>query len=138
MKLLCIIGVSLGLALLAGCDPVAQPPQPTVYGKWLSDQQQSVLQLNEDGTFLISRRSETPDEMRGKFTLGDDDQRIVMTAADDSSHCPQVMGTYVYDLEGKRLFFTKVIDDCTWRENELIYPWIRLGGSSGSDPSADN
>lgn len=113
--------------MMAGCDSrVPEPPKPTIHGHWMSIEQHSVMVLNADGTFVISRRSESPDEMRGRFVEEPDRQRMIFTTAVDQPDCPGEVGTYTYRYENNRLIFTKVIDDCTRRENEMLFPWVKI------------
>lgn len=112
---------------LTGCgSQVPEQAKPKLLGQWMSIQQQSVMSLNDDGTFVISRRSETPDEMYGRFVDETDRQRIIFTTNSDQPNCANEVGTYTYRFENNRLLFTKVIDDCIWRENEMIFPWVKI------------
>ena len=120
--LLLMMWMLIGFGLTA-CDP-APPPVLKPEGRWISEQQ-SILMLRPDGTFSISRRSETPDEMHGTYKIGDGDKRLEFHSDLDQA-CSDVVGVYVYDIQRRVMTLTKVIDDCNWRENEMIYPWIKM------------
>lgn len=122
-----LLTMTVATLWLAGCgDAPQQTTQQNLYGRWLNDEQHSVMQLNPDGTFKISRRSETPDDMTGTFTLKPEGRVLTFVTSGDATNCPGMIGTYTYRFENRKLIFTKEIDDCTWRDNEMIFPWVNI------------
>lgn len=120
------VAVLLTALMLVACGQPPPPAEPGVIGRWMNDDEQTILNIHADGTFTLSLHVEPPDEVTGTYAVGDTDRRIVFHYPPEAPRCANTDGVYVYEIEGVRMLLTKVVDDCPLREIQLTLPWTRL------------
>ncbi len=107
-------GIVLGLVLLAsGCvetpEETATEASAAPIGKWVSDVDGLLLDLQERGSFTVTPPAPRQ-PVNGSWTL--DGDKIEFQNDADAAVCAEVIGIYRWSLSDGQLDFSLVEDDC--------------------------
>ena len=134
------------LALPAGCastpragevDVAALEASP-ILGAWTSELDGAVLALEPTGLFSIdvpARGTAPARAVVGRWTVSEEGATATFTNLAGSASCPEIPGSYTFEVVRDTVRFTKVKDDCAAREEHMAWPWKKAATSGERDGS---
>lgn len=124
----------LSLASLLACSSapragevdVAVLEASPILGAWTSELDGAVLALEPTGLFSIdvpARGTAPARAVVGRWTVSEEGATATFTNLAGSASCPEIPGSYTFEIVRDTVRFTKTKDDCAAREEHMAWPW---------------